>query len=92
LQAEQYDLMVTWGHLYMMLNQPAIPARGECVPNVELFRRLAKTMGFDDPYWDMTEDEMLQEFYDWNSPQLKGITLDLLKEHGFMRLNVGDPG
>jgi anaerobic selenocysteine-containing dehydrogenase len=91
MQAEQYDLMVTWGHLYMMLNQPAIPARGECVPNVELFRRLAKTMGFDDPYWDMTEDEMLQEFYDWNSPQLKGITLDLLKEHGFMRLNVGDP-
>ncbi len=91
MQAEQYDLMVTWGHLYMMLNQPAIPAPGECVPNVELFRRLAKTMGFDDPYWDMTDDEMLEEFYDWNSPQLKGITLPLLKEQGFIRLNVGDP-
>ncbi|MGA7864004.1 MAG: molybdopterin-dependent oxidoreductase [Stellaceae bacterium] len=91
MQAEQYDLMVTWGHLYMMLNQPAIPAPGECVPNVELFRRLARTMGFDDPYWDMTDDEMLEEFYDWNSPQLKGITLPLLKEQGFIRLNVGDP-
>jgi anaerobic selenocysteine-containing dehydrogenase len=91
MQAEQYDLMVTWGHLYMMLNQPAIPAAGECVPNVEMFRRLAKTMGFDDPYWDMTEDEMLQEFYDWDSPQLQGITLERLKQQGFMRLNVGDP-
>jgi anaerobic selenocysteine-containing dehydrogenase len=91
MQAEQYDLMVTWGHLYMMLNQPAIPAPGECVPNVELFRRLARTVGFDDPYWDMTDDEMLEEFYDWNSPQLKAITLPLLKEQGFMRLNVGDP-
>ena len=91
MQAEQYDLMVTWGHLYMMLNQPAIPAPGECVPNVELFRRLAKTMGFEDPYWAMTDDEMLLEFYDWQSPQLAGITLDLLKERGFMRLNVGDP-
>ncbi len=91
MQAEQYDLMVTWGHLYMMLNQPAIPAPGECVPNVELFRRLAKTMGFDDPYWAMSDDEMLLEFYDWQSPQLAGITLDLLKERGFMRLNVGDP-
>ena len=91
MQAEQYDLMVTWGHLYMMLNQPAIPAPGECVPNVELFRRLARTMGFDDPYWDMTDDEMLEEFYDWNSPQLKGITLPLLKKQGFIRLNVGDP-
>jgi anaerobic selenocysteine-containing dehydrogenase len=90
MQGEQYDLMVTWGHLYMMLNQPAIAAPGECIPNVELFRRLAKTMGFDDAYWDMTDDEMLLEFYDWNSPQLQGITLDLLKEKGYMRLNVGD--
>jgi anaerobic selenocysteine-containing dehydrogenase len=91
MQGEQYDLMVTWGHLYMMLNQQAIPAPGECVPNVELFRRLAKTMGFNDRYWRMTEDEMLQEFYDWDSPQLKGITLPLLKEKGYMRLNVGAP-
>ena len=91
MQGEQYDLMVTWGHLYMMLNQPAISAPGECIPNVELFRRLAKAMGFDDTYWDMTDDEMLLEFYDWDSPQLQGITLDLLKERGYMRLNVGDP-
>ena len=91
MQGEQYDLMVTWGHLYMMLNQQAIPAPGECVPNVELFRRLAKTLGFNDPYWRMTEDEMLQEFYDWDSPQLKGITLPLLKEKGYMRINVGAP-
>jgi anaerobic selenocysteine-containing dehydrogenase len=91
MQAEQYDLMVTWGHLYMMLNQPAIAAPGECVPNVELFRRLAKTMGFDDPYWDMSEDEMLGKFYDWDAPQLQGITLELLKERGYMRLNVGAP-
>ena len=90
MQAEQYDLMVTWGHLYMMLNQPAIEPPGETVPNVELFRRLAKTMGFEDEYWKRTEDEMLQEFYDWGAPQLKGITLDLLKERGFMRLDVGE--
>jgi anaerobic selenocysteine-containing dehydrogenase len=90
MQGEQYDLMVTWGHLYMMLNQPAIPAPGECIPNVELFRRLAKTMGFDDAYWDMSDDEMLLDFYDWSSPQLEGITLDLLKDKGYMRLNVGD--
>jgi len=29
MQAEQYDIMVTWGHLYIMLNQPAIPAPGD---------------------------------------------------------------
>jgi anaerobic selenocysteine-containing dehydrogenase len=91
MQAEQLDIMVTWGHLYLMLNQPAIAAPGDCVPNVELFRRLARTMDIDDPYWHRTDEEMLQDFYDWSSPALAGITLDKLKEVGFMRLNVGLP-
>jgi anaerobic selenocysteine-containing dehydrogenase len=91
LQAEQYDLQVTWGHLYVMLNQPAIEPPGECVPNVEMFRRLAKTMGFDDDYWDMTDDELLMKMYDWNAPAMKDITLEKLKEVGWMRLDVGAP-
>ncbi|MHC2020388.1 molybdopterin-containing oxidoreductase family protein [Methylobacterium sp. CM6247] len=91
MQAEQLDIMVTWGHLYLMLNTPAIAAPGECVPNVEMFRRLAKTMGFTDDYWDRTDEEMLRDFYDWGAPQLEGITLDLLKEKGWARLNVGLP-
>lgn len=91
MQAEQYDLMVTWGHLYVMLNQPAIEAPGECIPNVELFCRLAKTMGFEDEHFSLSEDEMLMGSYDWNSPAMEGITLDKLKERGWMRLNVGIP-
>ena len=91
MQAEQYDLMVTWGHLYMMLNQPAIDPPGECVPNIEMFRRLARTMGFDDDYWSLPLDEMLMRCYDWEAPALQGITLDMLKERGWMRLNVGAP-
>jgi anaerobic selenocysteine-containing dehydrogenase len=74
-----------------MLNQPAISPPGECVPNVEMFRRLAKTMGFDDDYWTMSDDELLMKMYDWNAPALQGITLEKLKEVGWMRLNVGAP-
>lgn len=92
MQAEQYDIMVTWGHLYIMLNQLAIPAPGECVANVDLFRRLAKTMGFEDEYWSLSDDEMLLRSYDWSSPALQGITLDILKKDGWKRLNVGLPG
>jgi anaerobic selenocysteine-containing dehydrogenase len=91
MQAEQYDLMVTWGHLYVMLNQPAIQPPGECVPNIELFRRLARTMGFDDEYWSLSLDEMLLRSYDWSAPAMQGITLDKLKQKGYMRLNVGMP-
>jgi anaerobic selenocysteine-containing dehydrogenase len=91
MQAEQLDIMVTWGHLYISLNQPAIEPPGECVPNSELFRRLARTMGFDDDYWDRTDEEMLIDFHDWDAPALQGITFEKLKEVGWMRLNVGTP-
>jgi anaerobic selenocysteine-containing dehydrogenase len=91
MQAEQLDIMVTWGHLYISLNQPAIPAPGECVPNSELFRRLAKTMNFDDDYWDRTDEQMLIDFHDWDAPAMEGITFENLQEHGYLRLNVGTP-
>lgn len=94
MQAEQLDIMVTWGHLYISLNQPAIDPPGDCVPNVELFRRLAKTMDFDEEsmaYWNRTDREMLIDFHDWDAPALQGITFEKLEEVGWMRLNVGAP-
>jgi anaerobic selenocysteine-containing dehydrogenase len=94
MQAEQLDIMVTWGHLYISLNQPAIDPPGECVPNVELFRRLARTMEFDEEsmaYWNRTDREMLIDFHDWDAPALAGITYEKLEEVGWMRLNVGTP-
>ena len=45
-QLEQFDIMFSWGHFYLSLNQPAVEALGEAVPNTELFRRLAKNHGF----------------------------------------------
>ncbi|ORB25894.1 molybdopterin-containing oxidoreductase family protein [Mycolicibacterium parafortuitum] len=94
MQAEQLDIMVTWGHLYISLNQPAIEPPGECVPNVELFRRLARAMEFDDEsmaYWNRTDREMLIDFHDWDAPALEGITYEKLEEVGWMRLAVGTP-
>src|SRR5215510_5993403 len=46
-QLEQFDLMFSWGHFYLSLNQPAIEPLGEAVPNTELFRRLSRRMGLD---------------------------------------------
>src|SRR5579871_4404782 len=54
-QLEQLDVMFSWGHLYLTLNQPAIAPLGEAVSNTELFRRLAATMGFDDPHFRQTD-------------------------------------
>jgi len=85
---EQNDLMFSWGHLYLTYNPQMIEPVGECVPNNELFRRLAARMGLDDPWFSLSDDEQLARALDWSAPQMEGITLDRLKAEGYVRLNV----
>ena len=87
-QLEQHDIMFSWGHLYVTLNTPAVAPEGEAVPNTELFRRLAARMGFDDPFFRLSDEELLAQAFDWSSPMLEGITLDSLRETGWARLNL----
>jgi len=47
-QLEHLDAHTSYGHLYMMANNPAIAPMGEAKPNTEIFRLLAAKMGFDD--------------------------------------------
>src|SRR5262249_32052896 len=44
-QLEQFDIHKAYGHLYVMLNQPAIEPIAEAKPNSEVFRLLAQRMG-----------------------------------------------
>jgi anaerobic selenocysteine-containing dehydrogenase len=90
-QMEQYDIMFSWGHFYLSLNQRAIAPRGEAVPNTELFRRLAAAMGLDDPFFKRSDEEMAVESLDWSSPALAGITMEQLERDGYARLKVGTP-
>ena len=89
-QLEQFDIMFSWGHLYISLNQPAIEPLGEAVSNVEQFRRLTQRMGLEDDWYRLSDEEMALAAYDWSAPALEGITLDLLKEKGWARLNLPD--
>jgi len=80
--------MFSWGHLYITYNQQAIEPLGEAVPNTELFRRLAARMGFDDPVFRRSDEEMIAEAFDWSHPNMEGITVASLKAQGWQRLNV----
>lgn len=86
-QVEQDDLMFSWGHLYLTLNRPAIPPQGEAITNSELFRRLAQRMGFDDPYFQRSDAQIMNEALDWNSPVMQGVTPETLEAQGWARLN-----
>ena len=87
-QLEQEDIMYSWGHFYLSYNNPAVAPLGEAVPNTQLFRRLAATMGFDDPFFRRDDRQMIAEALDWASPALAGITLEALRRDGYARLNL----
>ncbi len=88
---EHTDLYFAYGHYYMQLARPALQPAGEAKPNVEIFRLLAKRMGFDEPCFRETEDDMIRAALDSGSPYLAGITLERLEAERSVRLNVGEP-
>ena len=91
---EHTDLYYAYGHHYLQLARPALPAAGEAKSNVEVFRALALRMGFDDPCFRDTEDDMIRTLLDSEHPFIKGITLDELEQKRSVRLRVapnGDP-
>jgi anaerobic selenocysteine-containing dehydrogenase len=57
-QVEHVDLVPSWGHTYITYNEPAIAPVGESLPNTEIFRRLARAMGFADAAFDTTDEEL----------------------------------
>jgi anaerobic selenocysteine-containing dehydrogenase len=91
-QAEQLDLMFSWGQTYMTMNLPAVEPLGEAVSNREMFGRLARRMGFTDELFALSDEQLLREVaFDWSHPNLEGITFDTLRETGWAKLNVPSP-
>ena len=58
-QLEQLDIVWSWGHHYITLNEPAIAPLGEARPNSEIFRLLARRLGLSDPCFEESDEEML---------------------------------
>ncbi len=78
-QIEQTDMVGSWGHLYLGWNHRAIEPLGEAVPNTELWRRLARAMGMDDPVFDHDDETLLRR-------ALPGVDVDLLMKQGYLRI------
>ena len=81
-QLEHYDVHKSYGHLYMLANNPAIAPVGESLPNSEIFRRLAARMGLDEPCFRESDEDICRTALagkaDWEA----------LKRDGWQRLAV----
>ena len=85
-QLEHLDIHRAYGHTYAMLNTPAIRPLGESKPNTEIFRLLAKHMGFEEPCFEDSDEDLIRQAL----TGVKGISLDELREKGWVSLRIGD--
>jgi anaerobic selenocysteine-containing dehydrogenase len=87
-QLEHTDIHRSYGHLYVLANNPAIAPLGEAKPNIEVFRLLAKRMGYTDACFDDSDEDVCRQAMQPAHPRMKGIEWESLKEKGWQRLSV----
>lgn len=91
-QLEHWDLQRAYGHTYLLLNQPAIKPVGESLPNSEIFRQLAKAMGYTEALFTESDEAILRGLIEQQRhPYFAGTTWETLRQEGFVRLNLSSP-
>jgi anaerobic selenocysteine-containing dehydrogenase len=83
-QLEHWDVQGSYGHTDVLLNRPAIAPVGEAKSNSEIFRLLAKAMGFNEPCFSENDLSLCRTAVG------SEIDFEALLAHGFVALNVPD--
>jgi len=87
-QVEHVDLVPSWGHTYITYNEPAIEPVGEALPNTEIFRRLARAMGFDDPAFDAGDEELARALVAGARAPLDSVDFERLRAVGWAEADL----
>ena len=53
------------------------------LPNNEIFRQLAKRLGFEEENFKWSDSECLENYVDWNAPACEGFDFEYVKKHGY---------
>jgi molybdopterin guanine dinucleotide-containing S/N-oxide reductase-like protein len=89
---EHTDVQGAYGHYFVQLSQQAIAPPGEARSNVWLFGQLAAHMGFAEPCFRDSEEDLIRAAFaiapDGHAtrPEMEHITLDALREQGHIPL------
>ena len=95
-QLEHFDIHGSYGHLYVQTSEPAIAPLAEAKSNNDVFRLLARRMGFEPELFDSSDEELAAEALQAPaSPAVfpprqafEGITMERLQGNGPVRLNL----
>lgn len=83
---ETKDVQGAYGHLFVQINQQAIAAPGEVRNNVAVFSALAQRMGFTEPCFRDSVDDLIDQALTSSNPWLAGITRERLEGEGHIPL------
>ena len=83
-QLEHWDIHTTYGHTDVLLNRPAIDPVGQAKTNTDIFRELAQRMGFDEPCFADTDEQLCRMAIGDDQD------FEVLLEHGFASLPIAD--
>lgn len=92
---EQTDCFRAYGYRTFSVAKKLVEPQGECKSNWELFGLLAEAMGFEEPFFKRTEEEMLEELLSHPEEGLLELTekqWKFLRENGTVRQPFGDHG
>jgi anaerobic selenocysteine-containing dehydrogenase len=83
-QLEHWDIHTTYGHTDVLLNRPAISQVGQAKTNTDIFRALAHRLGFDEPCFADTDEQLCRMAMGDDKD------FEVLLEHGFASLPIAD--
>jgi anaerobic selenocysteine-containing dehydrogenase len=82
-QLEHWDAHSAYGHTYAMLNRPAVPPLGQALSNAEIFRHLAARMGYTEPCFADSDEQMALGAF-----EPAAVDIAALRERGWSALRI----
>lgn len=83
-QLEHLDVHTSYGHTYVMFNEPAVAPLGEAKANTQIFRELAARMGFTDPCFADSDETLARTAFN------EQVDFDALRAQGWFKLPLPD--
>ena len=83
-QLEHFDVHSSYGHTYVLVNEPAIAPLGDARPNTAIFRALAARMGFTEDCFADTDEQIGAQAFDAT------VDFERLRRDGWWRLPLAD--
>ncbi len=70
---EAHDLYPAYGTHWLQRAEPVIPLQGESLPNTDIFRRLAARFGFDDPIFQASDADLMDDAVDPGDARMQDV-------------------